>query len=90
MPVTEKPRRSSCTGRFPIQVGGFEVLQEIKPLRFPLPRRTSTGSITKMETDVVDDSGAQVPISRLMLHHIVFINAGKLDKTCQTFLMTGT
>ena len=35
-----------------------------------------------METDIVDGDGAPVPISRLMLHHIVFINALRPDNTC--------
>jgi plastocyanin len=40
-----------------------------------------------METDVVDaGTGQPVPISRLMLHHIVFLNAAHRDNTCNSFL----
>ena len=36
-----------------------------------------------METDIVDEgTNAQVPISRLMLHHIVFLNLNRQDSTC--------
>ena len=80
--VPGEPTKQECTGRFPITVGGFEVLQENKFGSAP----PVDGYITKMQTDVVDDSGAPVPISRLMLHHIVFLNTQKLDKTCQSFL----
>lgn len=37
-----------------------------------------------METDIVDADGTPVPINRLMLHHIVFINVAKPDNTCQS------
>ena len=37
-------------------------------------RRTRTSAA--MEVDIVDANGRQVPISRLMLHHIVFANMG--------------
>ena len=80
--VPGEPTKQECTARFPIQVGGFAVLQDTRVLSAP----PVNGSITKMETDVVDDSGAQVPISRLMLHHIVFLNLMRLDRTCQKFL----
>ena len=48
------------------------------------------GYITEMQTDIVDADGSQVPISRLMLHHIVFLNLGekigeKRDGTCNRF-----
>ena len=40
-----------------------------------------------METDIVDaTTGDPVPISRLMLHHIVFLNVLKPDSTCNSFL----
>ena len=35
-----------------------------------------------MSTDIVDADGSQVPIDRLMMHHIVFINYNKFDRTC--------
>jgi plastocyanin len=60
-------------------IGGYEVRQW-----FALaPTPPQNGFITHMETDIVDEgTGAQVPISRLMLHHIVFLNLNKQDSTC--------
>ncbi len=56
----------------------------------PNPTPASGGSITHMETDVVDvDTGAQVPIQRLMLHHIVFTNLNRQDATCKGQGYTG-
>jgi plastocyanin len=62
-------------------IGGYEVRQWYAGVPNPTP--ASGGSITHMETDVVDaDTGEQVPISRLMLHHIVFTNLAHQDSTC--------
>ena len=67
-------------------IGGYEVRQWT-PSAFTPPQ---TGYITHMETDVVDaTTGAQVPISRLMLHHIVFLNVLKQDNTCAGKGFTG-
>jgi plastocyanin len=61
-------------------IGGYEVRQWY-PANVPTPG--VSGYITHMETDVVDDvTGQQVPISRLMLHHIVFLNLNRQDSTC--------
>lgn len=61
-------------------IGGYEVRQWY-PFNVPTPG--VSGYITHMETDVVDaDTGEQVPISRLMLHHIVFLNLNRQDSTC--------
>jgi plastocyanin len=60
-------------------IGGYEVRQWYALA--PTPPRN--GFITHMETDIIDDStGQQVPISRLMLHHIVFLNLNRQDSTC--------
>jgi plastocyanin len=68
-------------------VGPYEVKQEIK---FPIPAPPGGGYITKMETDIVDAStGNPVPISRLMLHHIVFATIGRPDSTCHDKGVTG-
>jgi plastocyanin len=69
----------------PIEVGGYEVKQQ--QLDFDIPKPAVDGHVTRMEVDVVDADGSRVPISRLMLHHIVFLNAGstigaKQDATC--------
>lgn len=65
-------------------IGGYEVRQWVTSAPNPLKGTgTSTGFITHMETDVVDPGTDQpVPIQRLMLHHIVFINAAHQDSTC--------
>ena len=72
----------------PVTVGGYEVKQE--QARGGLPKPRSDAFITNMKVDVVDADGTPVPIQRLMLHHIVFLNLGsrgarKRDRTCDTF-----
>jgi plastocyanin len=62
-------------------IGGYEVRQWYDLVPNPTP--ATNGYITHLETDVVDDvTGDQVPISRLMLHHIVFTNLNRQDTTC--------
>lgn len=74
------------TFRFgPLKVGPYEVKQSDFSLDVPKP--VEDGYITRMEVDIVDADGKKVPISRLMLHHIVFSNLGptfgsKRDHTC--------
>lgn len=66
----------------PISVGGYEVKQSFASAPHGgLP----DGHITRMEVDIVDADGTPVPIQRLMLHHIVFINLYRQDTTCQSF-----
>ena len=68
-------------------VGPYEVKQDVK---FPVPAPPAGGYITKMETDIVDaTTGEPVPISRLMLHHIVFASIGRPDSTCNGQGFTG-
>lgn len=72
----------------PITVAPFQVLT--REAEFNIPKPAVDGYVTNMETDVVDANGKQIPISRLMLHHIVFANVGselgeKRDRTCATF-----
>ena len=69
----------------PVTVGPFQVLT--KEGIFSIPKPNVDGFVTSMDVDVVDANGKRVPISRLMLHHIVFLNAGKSigakrDPTC--------
>jgi len=69
----------------PIAVAPFQVL--MKDLVFDVPKPAVNGHITDMSVDVVDTAGNAMPISRLMLHHIVFSNYGaglgsKKDSTC--------
>jgi plastocyanin len=61
-------------------IGGYEVRQWYE---FNPPTPPQDGYITHMETDIIDEgTGQQVPISRLMLHHIVFLNLNRQDATC--------
>jgi plastocyanin len=69
----------------PIAVAPYQVLT--RELLFNPPKPMLDGHITDMSVDVVDADGTQVPINRLMLHHIVFLNMGssfgeKRDLTC--------
>jgi plastocyanin len=69
----------------PVTVAPFQVLT--KELIFGVPKPDVDGFVTDMSVDVVEANGKQVPINRLMLHHIVFINIGaklgaKRDPTC--------
>src|SRR5262249_49999701 len=60
-------------------IGPYEVRQWYDLV----PTPPQDGSIVHMETDIVDaDTGQQVPIQRLMLHHIVFTNLNHQDSTC--------
>ncbi len=74
----------------PIKVGSYQVKQSDLDGSIPTPK--VNGFITGMEVDVVDRAGKRIPISRLMLHHIVFSNLGptigsKRDGTCGSFTM---
>jgi plastocyanin len=71
----------------PVRVGPFQVLT--KELILGIPKPALDGYVTDMSVDVVDTRGRPMPISRLMLHHIVFGNLGDLaalgskrDPTC--------
>ena len=62
-------------------VGGYQVKYGF----LGAPQPPGSGWITRMDVDVVDGPGPnakQVPISRLMLHHIVFVNLAHRDATC--------
>ena len=69
----------------PITVAPFQVLT--KEVQFGMPKPDVDGFVTNMETDVVDANGNPIPIRRLMLHHIVFLNLGTPDGTCNSFTM---
>jgi hypothetical protein len=66
----------------PLTVAGYEVQQSL--LQAPHPNLD--GYITRMEVDLVDSEGQPIPIRRLMLHHIVFLNLGRPDTTCSSLL----
>ncbi len=68
----------------PVTVGGYQVKYGF----LPAPHPPGNGYVTRMDVDVVDGPGPdakQVPISRLMLHHIVFVNVARRDRTCGNF-----
>jgi plastocyanin len=77
--TAEEQTKTITTG--PITVGGYQVKQEI----IGAPEPKLDGRITRMEVDIVDENGQQVPIQRLMLHHIVFLNLAQHDRTCTDF-----
>lgn len=73
----------------PIEVAGYEVKQNDFQIGIPKPK--VDGFITGMSVDIVDAKGKPVPINRLMLHHIVFLNVGRSfgerrDGTCNSFV----
>jgi plastocyanin len=62
----------------PVAVDGYAVRQEGT---MNVPRPEGEGSITHMSADVVDvETGKPVPIDRIMLHHILFLNLGSDGK----------
>jgi plastocyanin len=63
----------------PVTVAGYEVKRGTLA-GIPHPAGAS-GYITHMDVDLYDANGP-VPISRLMLHHIVFLDANKTDSAC--------
>ena len=58
----------------PVVVAPYQVLT--RELLFNPPKPMADGHITDMRVDLVDGGGKKVPISRLMLHHIVFSKLG--------------
>lgn len=70
------------------KIGPYQVKQDNFTLDIPKP--SEDAYLTAMEVDLVDANGKQIPIQRLMLHHIVFLNLGtqlgqKRDGTCNQF-----
>jgi plastocyanin len=65
----------------PVTVGPYQVKQGY--LLGPNPAaEMGNGFVTAISVDVADANGAPVPINRLMLHHIVFVNLARGDATC--------
>src|SRR4051812_23914083 len=69
------------TFRYPVEVNGYQVRQEIAPAQHP----NVDGFITAMSVDIVNADGTPVPIQRLMLHHIVFAKLGSGNPQCPQF-----
>jgi plastocyanin len=70
------------TFRFPVEVKGYQVKQDMS---FGIDHPKVDGHITGMSVDVVNEDGTPVPISRLMLHHIVFLTVGTQNSACQDY-----
>jgi hypothetical protein len=77
-PPAGEPTEWTCHVN-PVSVSGYEVKQGTIG---GIPKPAVNGHITRMEVDVVDQNATPVPIDRLMLHHIVFINSSRPDAAC--------
>jgi plastocyanin len=74
----------------PIHLSPYELKRGDVTYGVPTPQRD--GFITAMEAEVVDGAGRPVPIQRVMLHHVVFLNAGarlgeRRDPTCDRYTL---
>src|SRR3954451_10634555 len=70
------------TFRFPVAVKGYQVKQE---MTFGVQHPQVDGHVTGMSVNVVDEDGTAVPISRLMLHHIVFLTLAQPNTACKDY-----
>jgi len=73
----------------PVKIAGYEVKQDTT---VGIPNAGVDGYVTDMKVNVVDRRGKPLPISRIMLHHVVFLNMGspgdaRRDKTCGQFTL---
>lgn len=59
----------------PVALDGYQVRQNSDPVKAP----PVNGYITHMRAHVVDKQGRDIPIQRLMLHHVLFTNRGRFD-----------
>ena len=66
----------------PVSMDPYQVKQTLSLVQKP----QVDGFITGMTANVVDAKGNQVPIRRLMLHHIVFAAIGTKNPMCSTVL----
>ena len=64
-----------------VTVKGFGVEQGLQLV----PSPTVDGYVTGISADVVDANGVSMPISNVMLHHVVIAKIGAPDATCQQF-----
>ena len=61
-----------------IAVAGYGVDQGQQIVQSP----SVDGYVTGMSADVVDANGNSVPVTDVMLHHVVFAKLGAADATC--------
>src|SRR4051812_45162439 len=59
----------------PFHIGGFQVKTDTSPVRTP----RVNGYITGMRATIVDRRGREIPVKRVMLHHVLFVNKGRFD-----------
>jgi plastocyanin len=78
--VTSGTKQTFTCRLGPVVVAPYQVLT--RELLIGPPKPMVDGHITDMRVDVTDRDGTKVPISRLMLHHIVFGKLGRRDPTC--------
>lgn len=73
-----------CTYRNgPITINPYEVKTNFEDYQEALvPHLKQDAFVTAMNYDVTDARGNKMPVSRVMLHHIVFMNLAKRDRTC--------
>lgn len=64
-----------------VTVQGFGVEQGLQLV----PSPSVDGYVTGISADVVDANGVSMPISTVMLHHVVLAKIGTPDATCQQF-----
>ena len=68
----------------PVTAGPYQVQQGY--LLGPQPgAELGDGFVTGISVDVADANGNPIPINRIMLHHIVFVNIAHHDATCSDF-----
>ena len=74
----------------PIAVRPYSV--DERDAAYDIPKPNVDGFVTSMEAHLVDANGARVPVQRVMLHHVIFSNAGsrlgdKRNPTCGRITM---
>src|SRR3954452_3388604 len=67
----------------PIAIGGYQVKKASEYVKNP----PVNGFVTGMRAHVVDRSGRDIPVARVMLHHFLFLHRGahrgdRHDGTC--------
>ncbi|MDX6671238.1 MAG: hypothetical protein QOI91_1601 [Solirubrobacteraceae bacterium] len=75
VPATAQAEESLTYRYGPISIGPYEV--NLRELVADLPKPQVDGYLTGMEANVVDAQGNKLPVSRVMLHHVVFANLGR-------------
>ncbi|HEX2086498.1 MAG TPA: hypothetical protein VHF89_12500 [Solirubrobacteraceae bacterium] len=73
LPPAAGARQRTITKTFgPVGIGPYAV--KYRTSRFPAPR--VNGHVVRMHARVVDRNGEQMPVSRMMLHHLTFKDIG--------------